>query len=162
MYWIVFEFIKIKIHLDIIKFSEIHTDVIDFNCLWHYTVVNIYMSKTKEVFNITNYKNARHAPAFVLLFLAKEPAYGSGLLKKMEEEIPSNKLDSAILYRSLQDLEKAGALASYWDTNEPGPAKKWYRITPIGLRKLAEFKEDIEERVKNLEYFLKTYNSFEK
>lgn len=76
--------------------------------------------------------------------------------------MPANKLDSAILYRSLQDLEKAGALESYWDTNEPGPAKKWYRITPKGLEKLAEFKEDIEERIKNLEYFLKTYDSFKK
>ena len=73
--------------------------------------------------------------------------------------MPANKLDSAILYRSLQDLEKSGALEAYWDTNEPGPAKKWYRITPIGLKRLAEFKEDIEARVKNLEYFLKTYES---
>ncbi len=93
--------------------------------------------------------------------MAEEPAYGSGLLKKIEEELPANKLDSAILYRSLQDLEKAGALESYWDTEEPGPAKKWYKITPIGLEKLAEFKKDIQERIKNLEYFLKNYNSLE-
>jgi DNA-binding PadR family transcriptional regulator len=102
-------------------------------------------------------KYGRHTPAFILLFLAKEPAYGSLLLTKMEEELPFNLIDGPSLYRSLHDLEKEQAVESYWDTSDPGPAKKWYRITPTGREKLEEFRQDIEMRKKNLEYFLNTF-----
>jgi len=79
------------------------------------------------------------------------------LLNKMEEELPFNLIDGPSLYRSLQDLEKEGDVESYWDTSEPGPAKKWYRINPKGMEKLEEFRQDIEMRKKNLEYFLNTF-----
>lgn len=107
-------------------------------------------------------KYGRHAPAFVLLFLAREPLYGSNLLSKMQEQMPYNKLDSAAVYRALQELEKAGAVEPYWDTSEPGPAKKWYKITGAGFDKLAEYKADIEMRKKNLEFFLSTYEGLPK
>ncbi|KNZ69292.1 transcriptional regulator, PadR-like family [Thermincola ferriacetica] len=99
----------------------------------------------------------RHIPAFVLLFLAQEPAYGLTLFNKMEEQMPHNRADSAAVYRALQELEKMGAVESYWDTSEPGPAKKWYKITRLGRKKLVEFKEDIEMKKKNLEFFLTTF-----
>ena len=103
-------------------------------------------------------RHGRHTPAFLLLLLAQGPSYGLALLTKLEEELPYNKLDSAAIYRSLQELEKTGAVATYWDTSEPGPARKWYRITKVGHEKLREFKRDIEERKKNLEFFLNTYS----
>ena len=99
----------------------------------------------------------RHAPAFILLFLAGEKHYGATLLNKMNEQMPHNRLDSAAIYRTLQELEKIGAVESYWDTSEPGPAKKWYQITEIGYQKLAQYKEDIEKRKENLDFFLNTY-----
>lgn len=102
-------------------------------------------------------KYGRHLPAFVLLFLAQEPAYGLTLLNKMAETMPSNKADSAAIYRALQELEKLGAVEAYWDTSDPGPAKKWYKITKVGFAKLVEHKEDIETRKSNLEFFLSTY-----
>lgn len=111
----------------------------------------------KTVIIMSRSKYGRHTPAFILLFLAKEPAYGSLLLNKMEEELPFNLIDGPSLYRSLQDLEKEGAVESYWDTSEPGPAKKWYRISPKGMEKLEEFRQDIEMRKKNLEYFLNAF-----
>lgn len=71
--------------------------------------------------------------------------------------MPRSRADSAAVYRSLQDLEDAGAVDSYWDTTEPGPARKWYKITDRGLDKLTEFKLDIEASKKNLEFFLNYY-----
>jgi len=106
---------------------------------------------------MTNYKAGRHAPAFILLFLATEPGYGSSLLSQMKELMPHNKLDSAVIYRSLQELEKLEAVESYWDTSTPGPAKKWYQITAKGWQKLEEYKQDIQMRKNNLEFFLKTF-----
>jgi len=100
----------------------------------------------------------RHTPAFILLFLAREDLYGGALLHKMQDELPACRTDGAVIYRSLQVLEQEGAVTSYWETDLPGPARKRYRITARGFARLAEFKEDIEIRKKNFEYFLDTYD----
>ncbi|MZP30015.1 PadR family transcriptional regulator [Heliobacterium undosum] len=99
----------------------------------------------------------RHLPAFILLFLAQEPAYGLTLLKQLEQRLPHNNADSAAVYRALQELEKSEAVESYWDTSDPGPAKKWYKISPQGFRILDDFKKDIEQRKSNIEFFLSEY-----
>lgn len=102
-------------------------------------------------------QNYRHAPAFILLFLARENLYGAALLNKMHQELPYNRADSAIIYRSLRTLVKENAVTAYWETDVAGPARKWYRITNKGLALLAEFKEDIEMRKRNFDFFLETY-----
>ncbi len=99
----------------------------------------------------------RHAPAFILLFLTRENLYGSALLSRMQAELPRCFADSAVIYRSLQGLEEEGSVKSYWETDISGPARKWYEITAKGLERLAEFKEDIEIRKNNLEFFLDSY-----
>ena len=101
----------------------------------------------------------RHAPAFMLLFLAMEDQYGASLLNKLLNELPYFHTDSAVVYRSLQELEENGSVVSYWETNVSGPAKKWYKITDVGRLQLAEYKTDIEKRKKNFEYFLAAYEN---
>jgi len=100
----------------------------------------------------------RHTPAFILLFLAKSDLYGAALLNVLNTKLPQYNTDSAVIYRSLQELEETGAVTSYWETDTSGPAKKWYKITKIGWSQLGEFNQDIEMRVKNLEYFLTAYH----
>jgi len=99
----------------------------------------------------------RHVPAFILLFLAREDLYGGAILNKMHKELPGLHPDGAVVYRSLADLEEEGAVSSYWETDVPGPARRWYRIEARGWQKLAEFKADIEMRMKNFNYFLENY-----
>ncbi len=99
----------------------------------------------------------RYAPAFILLFLAQENLYGAALFNKMQRDIPFCHADSAVVYRTLQELEEEGAVKSYWETDTSGPARKWYQITGKGLEMLAEFKDDIEKSKKNLEFFLASY-----
>ncbi len=101
----------------------------------------------------------RHTPAFILLFLAVEDLYGAALLNTLHRELPYYHTDSAVIYRSLQELEEEGSVSSYWETDSSGPAKKWYKITDNGLKRLAEFKDDIEKRMKNLEFFLNSYKN---
>ena len=103
----------------------------------------------------------RHLPAFILLFLAKEPSYGLTLLNKMEERLPYNNADGPAIYRALQELEKSGAVKSYWDTSDTGAAKKWYQITKNGFDQLKQFKSDIEQRKQNLEFFLSEYQNID-
>lgn len=96
----------------------------------------------------------RHTPAFILLFLARESLYGAALMAAMQRELPCYVVDSAVIYRALKDLEQEGAVESYWETDISGPARKWYTITDRGLERLAEFKADIEMRMRNFEFFL--------
>lgn len=103
-------------------------------------------------------KHGRHAPSFILLMLAEAPAYGGLLLEKLEQQVPYNRMDSAATYRTLKDLEKNGAVVSYWDTPSSGRPKKWYRLTDKGWAMLDTFEEDVYQSLKGLEYFLETYN----
>jgi len=96
----------------------------------------------------------RHLPAFILLFLAKAPAYGSLLLNMMDQSLPFNNADSPAIYRALNELEKSDAVESFWDTSGPGAAKKCYTITNKGLEQLKQFKVHIEQRKGNLDFFL--------
>lgn len=101
----------------------------------------------------------RHLPAFILLFLAKESTYGSALLSMMKENMPFDTADGPAVYRALNELEKSGAVEAFWDTSSPGAAKKRYTITEKGIEQLKEFRIDIEQRKRNLEFFLSEYES---
>lgn len=105
-----------------------------------------------DVMAALNY--GRHLPAFVLLFLAKGSTYGSAIMNQMKESMPYYFADSPAIYRTLSELENAGAVICTWDTSSSGAAKKCYTITEIGFQKLDEFKNDAEKRKKNLEFFL--------
>jgi PadR family transcriptional regulator, regulatory protein PadR len=67
--------------------------------------------------------------------------------------MPFNLIDTPTLYRKLIDLEKVWAIEANRDTSEPGPAKKWYKITQKGMEKLDDLKQDIERRKQDLDFF---------
>ena len=93
----------------------------------------------------------------VLLFLI-ESTHGSMLLTKMNESMPYIKADGPAIYRALSELEKSNAVDACWDTANSGAAKKCYTITRKGCELLKEFKKDIEERKRDLEYFLSEFD----
>ncbi|HUX40374.1 MAG TPA: PadR family transcriptional regulator [Rectinemataceae bacterium] len=103
----------------------------------------------------------RHTPAFILLILASGRQYGAALLSRLETELPGMGPDSASVYRALQELEDEGCVSAEWETDISGPARKWYSITAAGKKSLASFKEDIEARKRNLEWFLERYAGLE-
>ncbi|MFB7142704.1 PadR family transcriptional regulator [Gottfriedia sp. NPDC056225] len=100
----------------------------------------------------------RHTGAFLLLFLTEGDSYGGKLLQKCEEELPINPIDSSILYRTLKQLEAEGAVESYLGTSEQDKPIKMYKIKKVGKEKLAEFHKDIEEKLKNLTFFMNRYD----
>lgn len=101
----------------------------------------------------------RHLPAFILLFLAKGPTYGSMLLNLMDQYLPYKNADGPAVYRALKELEKEKAVESTWDTSAPGAAKKCYTITDLGLEQLKQFKVDIEQRKRNFDFFLSEFDN---
>jgi PadR family transcriptional regulator PadR len=46
------------------------------------------------------------------------------------------------LYPALHRLEADGALAATWRDGERGPRRRWYRITPKGVGRLAELERE--------------------
>lgn len=103
----------------------------------------------------------RHTPEFLLLFLAEKPGCGTELHKRFDELIPISRFDSAIVYRSLANLEQEDLVEFQWDTTGKGPARKIYRITPKGLERLAEHKAYVELRIRNLDIFLNKFKKLE-
>ncbi|BES64940.1 hypothetical protein SANA_13790 [Gottschalkiaceae bacterium SANA] len=101
----------------------------------------------------------RHAPAFILLAIALEPNHGLGILNKLQEIAPGNRLDTAVIYRKLSEMEKTGCITSQWVESEAGPKKKVYKITEHGMEQLQEFKVDIERSMATLNCFLKSYEN---
>ncbi len=101
----------------------------------------------------------RHIAAYLLLFLSKENLYGAAMLNVMKERLPFVLADSAIIYRTMKELEKEGAVKSSWETDVTGPARKWYEITDKGREKLSELASDIDKRKRNFEYFLEQYHA---
>ncbi len=99
----------------------------------------------------------RHLPAFILLALAEGPIHGGAIHTVLTNNMPLFKSDTGAVYRTLQQLENDGEVASEWYTTNSGPARKKYQLTALGWQKLEYWKQDIEMRIANLNYFLTGY-----
>lgn len=108
------------------------------------------------------FQRGKHATAFILITLTDGPSYGLELLAKIDNLIPGNKMDRAILYRNLGKLEKEGLVTVSLDDSKSGPVRKYYTITETGYLNLDEFEKDISFRVNNLNIFLDKYNQLDR
>jgi DNA-binding PadR family transcriptional regulator len=102
---------------------------------------------------------SRHTPAFLLLLLADGPSYGAVLLSRLQAELPFCLSDSAIVYRSLKQMEEQGLVDTEWRREESGQPRKWYALSSKGTEALADYAEDIRKRQANLEYFTNRYKA---
>jgi DNA-binding PadR family transcriptional regulator len=102
-------------------------------------------------------QQSRHLPAFILLELVAAPQHGGALQTGLNARLPGLNADSGAVYRALQRMEQDGEIESRWDTSNPGPARRIYTVTSLGLVRLAEWKEDISRRRAILDHFLREY-----
>ncbi|MBI1886665.1 MAG: helix-turn-helix transcriptional regulator [Chloroflexi bacterium] len=66
----------------------------------------------------------------LLAFLRQWNAYGYQLVQELSKAgLP---FDSATVYRTLRNLERAGLVSSFWDTSASGPARRMYSLTRGG------------------------------
>jgi poly-beta-hydroxybutyrate-responsive repressor len=67
----------------------------------------------------------------LLAFLRNWSAYGYQLVQELAKAgLPA--FDSATVYRTLRQLERAGLVSSFWDTSTSGPARRMYSLTKAG------------------------------
>lgn len=102
-------------------------------------------------------QTGKHLPAFLLLLIAEEPSYGGSLVSRLSELLPNWAVDSGGVYRMLRDMEERGTVESDWDLADAGAPRRVYRITEAGMKELASWRRDIEERRRGLDLFLDRY-----
>lgn len=79
----------------------------------------------------------------VLAAIKNEDSYGYQIIKDLK---PYVELSESTLYPILRRLEMA-QLLTVWSAEHNGRLRKYYRITPAGLARIDEFKEEWGEIV---------------
>ena len=74
----------------------------------------------------------------LLAVIADQPAYGYEMTKRLEER-GLDVVGEGSIYPALGRLERGGLVASYRETSNGGPPRKYYRLTAAGRRALTEW-----------------------
>ena len=72
----------------------------------------------------------------VLLVISNGPVYASDILKKLTTNYLL--IVEGTLYPLLSRLKKDGSLNYQWQESKNGPPRKYYQLTEIGNKKLAQ------------------------
>ena len=82
------------------------------------------------------------AALFVLSLLAEKERYGYELIRVLEERSDQTfQFMEGSLYPVLHRLENSGFVTSYFSESERGKKRKYYKVTPRGLERLHQEKE---------------------
>lgn len=77
--------------------------------------------------------------AIILKILSSGDSYGYEILKSIATLSKGEyEMKEPSLYTSLKRLESQGFVESYWGNETQGARRKYYRMTPEGLRELTE------------------------
>ena len=82
---------------------------------------------------------AASSTPIVLSILAEGDSYGYAILQRVQE-LSGGRLEwtDGMLYPVLHRLERLGFVTSRWEKADNGRRRKYYRITPVGRKQLAE------------------------
>lgn len=88
----------------------------------------------------------------VLQMLQERDMYGYELVKELDKRSDHHlQVKEGTLYPALHKLENQEYIECYWQEQEKGPARKYYRITDAG-------KEMLEEKTQEWNQFVKVMN----
>ncbi|OZU87421.1 PadR family transcriptional regulator [Virgibacillus indicus] len=89
----------------------------------------------------------------VLQLLNERDMYGYELVKEMDQRSDHHfQMKEGTLYPALHKLEKQEYIEFYWQNQEKGPARKYYRITDQG-------KSILEERTSEWHRYVQVMNN---
>ncbi|MCP8968623.1 PadR family transcriptional regulator [Ectobacillus ponti] len=85
----------------------------------------------------------------VLQLLQERDMYGYELVKELERRSDQHlQLKEGTLYPALHKLEKQTYIECYWQEQEKGPARKYYRMTEAGREMLREKTQEWDQFVR--------------
>lgn len=88
----------------------------------------------------------------LLQMLNERDMYGYELVKELDKRSDHHlQVKEGTLYPALHKLESQEYIVCYWQEQEKGPARKYYRIT-------AEGQEILNEKTKEWQHFVKVMN----
>ena len=87
----------------------------------------------------------------VLTAIKNEDSYGYKIIKDMK---PYIEMSESTLYTILKRLEVAGMLTVRMSEHS-GRLRKYYRITPAGIKRIEEFKEEWREVMSVYQFMIK-------
>jgi len=95
-------------------------------------------------------------PVVLLLLKKKGHSYGYDLSGDLQEHaLTDAEIERGALYRTLRQLETNGNVASDWETDKGGPARRVYRLTAKGEEHLKEWATVLEHVSKSMARFVK-------
>jgi poly-beta-hydroxybutyrate-responsive repressor len=95
-------------------------------------------------------------PVVLLLLKKKGKSYGYDLSGELDQHaLTDAEIERAALYRTLRQLEKNGNVASEWDTETGGPARRVYRLTARGEEHLVEWATVLDHVSKSMSQFVR-------
>lgn len=68
--------------------------------------------------------------------VAKQEQYGYDIIKRLRQSFPD--VEESSFYAILRRLNRDGSLEQFAGTTSGGPPRKYYRVTPLGRKKLEE------------------------
>lgn len=75
----------------------------------------------------------------VLRALALQPKHGFEVTRWLEQRSGQRlELEDAAIYQALYRLERRGLVESEWGATDEGRRARYYELTPVGRRQLAE------------------------
>ncbi len=95
-------------------------------------------------------------PVVLLLLKQKGHSYGYDLSGDLQQHaLTDAEIERGALYRTLRQLELNGNVASDWETDKGGPARRVYKLTAKGERHLEEWATVLEHVSKSMARFVK-------
>lgn len=65
-----------------------------------------------------------------------------------------SEIDPGVVYRTLQQVERAGCVVSDWEPGQGGPKRHVYRITELGRSHLADWTTVLQRRAEQMLSFV--------
>jgi PadR family transcriptional regulator, regulatory protein PadR len=96
--------------------------------------------------------------AWLLVMLKDRHLHGYEIMKELREKFDVVS-DPGTIYRALRQLERKGYVASRWDPNDQGPARRVYSVTDSGRAALQLWGLALEQYRTNLDQFFLMYES---
>jgi poly-beta-hydroxybutyrate-responsive repressor len=103
-------------------------------------------------------KAERYIQPSILMGLRRKASYGYEIIQTIQEfGFVEGPAPPGMIYRHLRDLETAGLVVSSWQTEDAGPAKRVYELTPEGEAALTLWAEYMEQQARKLMNFITAY-----
>lgn len=107
---------------------------------------------------VSEAKPQRYVQPSLLLALRQGKSYGYELIQNIGEYgFLRGDVPPGMIYRHLRQMDEEGLVASEWDAEGDGPAKRVYVITPDGLEVLDAWIMHMERQRDALDRFIKRY-----